>query len=256
MLITCLNIAGFSLANIAEISDIQGIKQTRFGYFRHTIKQDSKMRQRFEQQMTLGTIPIGETRITTKKRSGPLPALCAALKEIFITPNWNERVFEILESKITAGKKRTGRPGMDLWQIFVLSQIRLCLNINYDNLHDLANNHTTIRQIMGVEKGFGHDRYEFEYQNIVDNVGLLDDETVRELNQVIVEFGHGVFKKKRRQSYVARPIVLLLKAMFIFPRITTCYGTVPVNAWTWWVSSRRSIPGFPDGERSMIGTAR
>jgi transposase, IS5 family len=44
------------------------------------------MRQRFEQQMTLGTIPIGETKITTKKRSGKLPDLCAALKEIFITP--------------------------------------------------------------------------------------------------------------------------------------------------------------------------
>ena len=89
---------------------------------------------------------------------------------------------------------------MDLWQIFVLSQVRLCMNISYDYLHDLANNHTLIRQIMGVEKGFGHERYEFEYQNIVDNVGLLDDKTVRELNQVIVEFGHGVFKKKRGGS--------------------------------------------------------
>ncbi len=214
------------------------------------------MRKRFEQQMSIGTIPIGETRITTKKRSGPLPALCAALKEIFTSPEWNEQVFAILESKITADKKRTGRPGMDLWQIFVLSQVRLCMNISYDDLHDLANNHALIRQIMGVEKGFGHEIYEFEYQNIVDNVGLLDDEAVRELNQVIVEFGHGVFKKKRRQPYVARPIVLSLRAMYIFPRITTCYGTVPVKALIWWVSSRRSSPGFPDGERSMIGTAR
>jgi len=38
MLITCLNLAGFSLVNIAEITDIQGIKQTRFGYFDYTIK--------------------------------------------------------------------------------------------------------------------------------------------------------------------------------------------------------------------------
>jgi len=29
---------------------------------------------------------------------GPLPALCAALKKIFTTPEVNERVFEILES--------------------------------------------------------------------------------------------------------------------------------------------------------------
>ena len=151
------------------------------------------MRKRFEQQMTLGSIPIGETKITTKKRSGALPGLCAALKEIFITPEWNERVFEILEAKIMAGKKRTGRPGMDLWQIFVLSQVRLCQNISYDDLHHIANNDHLIRQIMGVERGFGYERHEIEYQNIIDNVSLLDDETVRELNQVIVEFGHEVF---------------------------------------------------------------
>jgi IS5 family transposase len=154
------------------------------------------MRKRFEQQMALGTLPIGETKITTKKRSGALPGLCAALKEIFVTPEWNEKVFKILEGKIMAGKQRTGRPGMDLWQIFVLSQVRLCQNISYDDLHHIANNDHLIRQIMGVERGFGYERHEFDYQNIVDNVALLDDETVRELNQVIVEFGHGVFKKK------------------------------------------------------------
>ena len=37
---------------------------------------------------------------------------------------------------------------------------------------------------------------EFESQNIVDNVSFLNDETVLELNQVIVEMGHGVFKKR------------------------------------------------------------
>lgn len=62
MLKTCLNIAGFSFACDAENANIQRIKQRRFGYFSYSIKQDSKMRDRFEQQMTLGTIPIGEMR--------------------------------------------------------------------------------------------------------------------------------------------------------------------------------------------------
>src|SRR4030066_1074980 len=117
------------------------------------------MRKRFEQQMTIGRLPIGETVVPTKKRSGALPGLCAALKEIFTIPVWNEKVFEILEAKITEGKKRTGRPGMDLWQIFVLSQVRLCQNISYEDLHDLSNHHTMIRQIMGVESGFGCVKY-------------------------------------------------------------------------------------------------
>jgi hypothetical protein len=175
------------------------------------------MRKRFEQQMTLGSIPIGETKITTKKRSGALPGLCAALKEIFVTPEWNERVFEILEAKIMAGKQRTGRPGMDLWQIFVLSQVRLCQNISYDELHDLANYHTLIRQIMGIERGFSYERHEFEYQNIVDNVSLLDDETVRELNQVIVEFGHEVFKKKEEETLRLKTDSFVVESNVHFP---------------------------------------
>ena len=109
--------------------------------------------------MTLGRLPIGETEIPISKRTGALPKLCAALKEIFITPKWNEKVFEILEAKITADKQRTGRPGMDLWQIFVLSQVRLCQNISYDELHHVANYDSLIRQILGIESGFGYEKY-------------------------------------------------------------------------------------------------
>jgi len=154
------------------------------------------MRKRFEQQLTIGRLPIGETKIPAAKRSGALPGLCLALKEIFTTPKWNEKVFEILDKAIIAGKNQTGRPGMDLWQIFVLSQVRLCQNISYDELHDLANHHTLIRQIMGIESGFGYEKVEIGYQNILDNIGLLSNDTVKELNEVIIEFGHEVFKKK------------------------------------------------------------
>jgi IS5 family transposase len=175
------------------------------------------MRKRFEQQMTIGRLPIGETEIPAKKRSGALPGLCTAMKEIFITPEWNEKVFEILEAKITEGKKRTGRPGMDLWQIFVLSQVRLCQNISYEELYDLSNHHTMIRQIMGVESGFGYEKYKFEYQNIIDNVSLLDDQIVRELNQIIVEFGHEVFKKKEVVALCLKTDSFVVESNVHFP---------------------------------------
>ena len=175
------------------------------------------MRKRFEQQMTLGRLPISETRIPLKKRSGALPKLSAALKEIFITQEWNGRVFEILEAKITKGKQQTGRPGMDLWQIFVLSQVRLCQNISYDELHHIANHDSLIRQLMGVEKDFGYERYEFEYQTMVDNVSLLDDETVRELNQVIIEFGHSVFKKKEGDPLRCKTDSFVVESNVHFP---------------------------------------
>ena len=167
--------------------------------------------------MTLGRLPIGETEIPVNKRTGALPKLCAALKEIFVTPKWNEKVFEILEAKITAGKQQTGRPGMDLWQIFVLSQVRLCQNISYDELHHIANYDSLIRQILGIESGFGYEKYKFEYQNIVDNVSLLDDETVRELNQVIVEFGHDVFKKKEEEALRLKTDSFVVESNVHFP---------------------------------------
>ena len=175
------------------------------------------MRKRFEQQMTIGKLLISETPIPTERRSGALPQLCAALKEIFTTPEWNERVFEILEAKITEGKQKTGRTGMDLWQIFVLSQVRLCQNISYDELHDHANHHQMIRQLMGVESGFGYEKYKYKYQNIIDNVSLLDDETVRELNQVIVEFGHGVFKKKEAEALRCKTDSFVVESNVHFP---------------------------------------
>jgi len=175
------------------------------------------MRNRFKQQMTLGMLPISETPIPLEKRSGALPELCAALKKIFITPEWNERIFEKLEAKIMEGKQQTGRPGMDLWQIFVLSQVRLCQNTSYEELNHIANHDSLIRQLMGVESGFGYEKHKFGYQNIIDNVSLLDDQTVRELNQVIVEFGHGVFKKKEEDPLDCKTDSFVAKSNVHFP---------------------------------------
>lgn len=95
------------------------------------------MRKKFDQQLSIGRLLIQDTEVPIAKRSGPLSGLCAALKEIFVILMWNERVIKILKDKITSGKKATGRPGMDLWQLYVLSLVRLCQNISYDELHYL-----------------------------------------------------------------------------------------------------------------------
>lgn len=159
-------------------------------------KKDPTMRKRFEQQLALGQIPIEQTYINPKRKY-VLDELLAALKAIYCDQEYNGKIFGILEKNINSGKKRTGRKGMDLWCIFVLAQVRLCLNISYEMLHNLANNHRAIRQLMGIEREFGQEPLEFEYQTVYENVSMLNDELVTELNNVIVEFGHGeVFKKK------------------------------------------------------------
>ena len=175
------------------------------------------MRKRFEQQLGLGQLPIEATYINPKSRNA-LDQLLAALKAIYCNQEYNQVIFGILETQINCGKKNTGRNGMDLWSIFVLAQVRLCLNLSYDVLHDQANNHHNMRCLMGVEKGFGFERIEFEYQNIYDNVTLLSDETVWELNRVILDFGHGeVFKKKEHTALRLKSDSFVVESNVHFP---------------------------------------
>lgn len=159
------------------------------------------MRNRFEQQLSLGITPIEEVQLPTNCRDA-FPALLKGLHHIYMTEELNAKVFEILSSKVCKDKKATGRKGMSLWEMFVMAQVRLGLNISYDRLQDLSNNHQLMRSIMGVAPSDFTVGKQYEYQNIYDNVTLLDDETLSQINEVIVEAGHGVFKKKNRKHCV------------------------------------------------------
>ena len=148
------------------------------------------MRDRFTQQLSIGILPIEKTEISLKLKD-PLTELLAALLEIYRRAGYNEKIFSILENHLLKGKKKTGRNGMTLWQLFVLAQVRLCNNIGYAGPHAQANNHLTLRSLlgMGADHG-GFTRIGLEYQNIYDNVSLLTDEILEEINQVILDFGH------------------------------------------------------------------
>jgi len=74
------------------------------------------MRQRFEQQMSLRTIAISNAKFPLKSRD-ELPPVLKALQYIFVTPELNEKVFSLLENKIVADKKKTGRVHFKLSQL-------------------------------------------------------------------------------------------------------------------------------------------
>ena len=67
------------------------------------------MRKRFEVQLALGKTPIERVVLPLKSRD-ELPPILAGLQWIFQTPEVNSRIFVLLESKLIAGKKATGRP--------------------------------------------------------------------------------------------------------------------------------------------------
>jgi len=162
------------------------------------------MRKRFEQQMVIGTKLIEETPVFLKSRDD-VPILVKALLKIYTTPEYNNQIFNILEDSILKGKKKTGRKGMNLWQIFVLAQFRLALDLDYDRLHYMTLSDSTLRQLLGIETESGFERIEISYQRILDNIHLLSEEALIQINDVIVNFGHKeVFKKKRNGSIICK----------------------------------------------------
>lgn len=156
------------------------------------------MRKNFEQQLSVGIIPIASVKIPNYKRD-ELPPTLIALQHIFVTPELNQEVFRIMEESILKDKKKTGRTGMDLWQILVLGIVRMTLNTNYDRLWHHANYDKQVRQIMGIEpdaySGFAEPEL-IPYSTIRDNVKLLDEATIVRISEIVVKAGHELVKKK------------------------------------------------------------
>ncbi len=141
-----------------------------------------------------------------------------ALLTLYKTPEYIDKILSVLEQKISKGKKKTGRKGLNLWQVFVLAQFRLGLGISYDRLHFMANTNTALRQLLGIETETGFKKIEIEYQRILDNLHLLDDATMRQINDVIVDFGHQeVFKKKEEEALRLKTDSFVVESNVHFP---------------------------------------
>jgi transposase, IS5 family len=152
------------------------------------------MRTVLNPQMQFGTVDISKITFDPKSRDD-IPQVLRGLQYIYSHPDLRAEVFKILEENIAPGKdKKNGRPGMELWKIFVLAVVRVNLNTDYDRLHELANNHLVMRQMMGHSTVF--DRSYYELQTIKDNVQMVTPEMLDKINQVVVKAGHKLLKKK------------------------------------------------------------
>ncbi len=205
------------------------------------------MRARFEQELKFGILPIEQTQISLKAKDS-LSELMAALLEIYINPEYNEKVAEILSSELIKEKKQTGRPGMSLWHIFVLSQVRLCKDYGYADLHSIANNHLTLRRLLGVGSGKSeYTCYEFKYNNIYDNISVLSREMLEKINDVIVKFGHKeVFKKKETEALHLKSDSFVVETNVHFP---TDYNLL----WDCLRKCLAAISSFTDKYEDVIG---
>lgn len=176
------------------------------------------MHLRFEQQISLRTTAISDVQFPLKSLDELLPILMA-LQYIFITPELNEKVFELLEKKVCGGKKKTGRKGMDLWHILVLAVVRNGRGSNWNSLALDANHHTLVRKIMGVHgtEFLGEEGEQFTYQNIVDNVKLIDEPLLQQINQLVVDAEHKLVKKKEAELLSLKTDSYALETNVHFP---------------------------------------
>ena len=124
-----------------------------------------------------------------------IPKLLMGLQYIYSTRPLRKEVFNILRQIVPKKDHEKGRPGMDLWKILVLGTLRLNCNWDYDKAHEIANNHTKVREMLG------HSKTDFDsiyaLQTIRDNIALLTPQILDEINQVVVKAGHKLVSKKK-----------------------------------------------------------
>jgi len=173
--------------------------------------------------MKLGELAIGDIKLDSKSRDD-IPQILRGLQHIYTTPELRGEIFAILqevlperqiEGKTVKADPNNGRPGMTQWQILVLGVLRLGLNADYDRIQELANEHKTLRQMLG-HSDWADEKY-YNLQTLKDNLRLFTPEILDRINRVIVRAGYRVLKKKPEEGVVARCDSFVVETDVHFP---------------------------------------
>jgi hypothetical protein len=166
------------------------------------------MRDTFPAQRTIGQIEIADIKIDVRSRDD-IPLILLGLQHIYCTEALREKVFEIIQemlpTQVVDGQVQPvsaelGCPGMDQWTILVLGCLRLCLNADFDRIHELANQHRTLRLMLGIADW---DEKVFSLQCLKDNLRLFTPDILARINQAVVEAGYALLGKKNCPEPVA-----------------------------------------------------
>ncbi len=145
-------------------------------------------------QMHLGEIDVSRIELDAKSRDD-IPQILRGLRHLYKDRTMRAKLFDLLNAEIAPKvDKSIGRPGMTLWAIFVCGVIRLDLNIDYDRLQELVNQHNSLRQMLGHGV---FDPASYHYQTLKDNVRLLTPELLDKVNELVVDAGHELVGRNR-----------------------------------------------------------
>ena len=161
------------------------------------------MRKAYPTQLRFDTVPIQNVVLNLECRDSIVPVL-RALQHVYANRQITRSILDLIADDIIGDSRAdTGREGMDYWHICVLVAVRLGCDFTYDQLQDMAENHRSLRAIMGLGEC---DEDTFHHKTLRNNFCLLKPETVDRISHAIVQEGHalepGSIEKVRADSFV------------------------------------------------------
>jgi len=152
------------------------------------------MRKIIPEQVQMGEIDINQINIELDSRD-EIPQLLRGLKHTYANVKVRNKIFKLLWEMVPKNiDVSTGRSGMSLWRIMVLGTLRVNCNWDYDKLQEIANNHHTLRQMLGHGMLDFEDRY--RRQTLNDNLRWFTPDVLGEINQVVVNAGMELINTK------------------------------------------------------------
>jgi hypothetical protein len=146
------------------------------------------MRKNFITQLSL-TCSQSEETIGNHVVRDDIDGFVFAMEEIFSNKSLRNEIIALLKKSL-ALPEHHGRPGMDYWTLFVLATLRLTINCDYDRLHNLANHHRQLRQLLG--HGDFDWNHGYRLSTIKANTRLLSEEVIMEINLLVVRYGQSI----------------------------------------------------------------
>ncbi len=172
------------------------------------------MRVAYQEQSRLDCLPVNAVPLNLNCRDGVTFPILRALQHVYGQVPLRRELLDFVGNDVNAGSSPDhGRTGLSYWTITVLAAVRLGCNLDYDKLQDLAEQHRTLRLMMGI--GDGGDEVDFDWRRIRDNLCLLQPETLEKINHLLVAAGHQLAPRRSRRCVAIR---LWSRRTFIIPR--------------------------------------
>ncbi len=151
-------------------------------------RKEFAVRVAYQEQPRLDYTPIGALELNLNCRDEIIPIL-RALQHIYVDVALRDKLLDLVGQDVNVDSSADhGREGLDYWSILVLAAVRLGCNLDYDKLQNLAEEHRSLRCMMGLSDW--QEKVNFDWRRIRDNVCLVKPATLVKINQLVVDAGH------------------------------------------------------------------